>query len=180
MFKLIFAASTILSLLFGAPAAAEAVKNSKPGEALYSMKMWSEQVMVQSQERPRPDDGVELPSGEETNQTIQLEEQTQEQLQDQTCDQDCDPTQDQVQEQAQDQLHDQTCDQDCDQTQDQIQEQLQDQTCDQTQEQLQEQTQEQLHDQDGTHQDETGNGNGPNSCEGCDETAGPELNGNKP
>ncbi len=119
MFKLLIAAVTSLSLMFGAT---ETV-TSQPGEALYNVKEWSIQSWNRVQQQAP---SVDVLPTEEPLQTLTLD-QTQDQLCDPTLDTLCEPIQDQVQDQTQDQLCDPTLDTQCEPIQDQVQDQTQDQ-----------------------------------------------------
>ncbi len=99
MFKLLIAAFTSLSLMFGA---AETV-TSQPGEPLYNVKEWSVQSWSRIQQQERSADPI---SAEEP-----LQSQTRDQFRDQIQDQLCDPLLGTVCEPAQDQTRDQTQDQ---------------------------------------------------------------------
>jgi len=152
MFKFILAISSMLNLMFGAPAG----MTSQPGDLPHTQTVWSEEAQL------RLHDDESSPSQEQVQD--QTQDQVQEPLQDQTCGLNCDPIQDMTQEQ----VLEQSCDQNCDQTQDQVQEQVQDRLQEQTQEYLQDQTcdpiQEQAQEQDGSGnltQGGLGNGNKP-------------------
>jgi hypothetical protein len=96
MFKLLIAAVTSLSLMFGAAGTV----TSQPGEALYNVKEWSVQSWNRIQQQAP---SVDVLPTEEPLQT-QTRDQTQDQLCDPTVDTLCEPIQDQLQDQAQDQL----------------------------------------------------------------------------
>ncbi len=75
MFKPFAIAALALTLLIGTVGAAAA---SQPGDALYSFRIWSEQVQTRGQVR------LEQPPAQPTN-GIQLQQQEQIRLQTQTC-----------------------------------------------------------------------------------------------
>ncbi len=123
MFKLLIAAVTSLSLMFGAAGTV----TSQPGEALYNVKEWSIQSWNRVQQQAPSVDVLPTEEPLQTQTRDQFRDQTQDQLCDPTLDTLCEPTQDQLQDQTQDQLCDPTLDTLCEPIQDQLQDQAQDQ-----------------------------------------------------
>ncbi len=100
MFKLLIAAVTSLSLMFGA---VETV-TSQPDEPLYNVKEWSVQSWNRIQQQAPSVDVVPTEEPLQTQTRDQFRDQTQDQLCDPTLDTSCEPIQEQLQDQAQDQL----------------------------------------------------------------------------
>ena len=98
MFKFIFAAASVLGLVFGGAATAGAVRESKPRDPLYAMKDWSWQVQNRIQPQSTDEDTLELQVRDQTRQQDRLQA--------------CDPIFDSTCEPIQDQTRDQTRDQD--------------------------------------------------------------------
>ncbi len=129
MLKMLFVASSVLTLLFGAVGVTVvAAQNSQAGEPLYALKAWGEpfQFMFQAREQVQTqamNGSTQFAPGQQNQDQLRL--QTQDRLQ--TC-QTLDPSVttfgDQLCDQTQDRIHLQT--QDRDQTQDQIHLQTQD------------------------------------------------------
>ncbi len=92
MFKLLIAALTSLSLMFGGTEIAP----NQPDEPIDNAQEWSVQSWTRNQQQERSADV--LPAEEA------LQTQTRDMIQDQTQDQLCDPIQDQLRDQTQDQL----------------------------------------------------------------------------
>ena len=120
MFKLLIAALTSLSLMFGGTE----IVPTQPDGPIDNAQEWSAQSWTRSQQQERSADVLPVEEALQTRTRDMIHDQTQDQLCDPTVDTQCIPIQDQLQDQIQDQLQDQTQDQLQDQTQDQTQDQL--------------------------------------------------------
>ena len=103
MFKLLIAALTSLSLMFGGTE----IVPTQPDGPIDNAQEWSAQSWTRSQQQERSADVLPVEEALQTRTRDMIHDQTQDQLCDPTVDAQCVPIQDQLQDQTQDQTQDQ-------------------------------------------------------------------------